>query len=248
MLRGNVKRGRLFGIVFLFASSLVLAGCIRPVDPNATPSPTADTVGVNNQNPTIGSTSEPAAVATVTRTPPPTIEAGGDSDIVIFNAVNQYYAVTSNFNLNARSETFEVWEVQQQDADTIIGFNYLSTSGLPCMGVAIYNMDAFGNPSVYTAGFQCSTDITNTSSGIAGQWLLLANGTPINAVAVRVTNTPDAASLAVNNTNGTTEQVSLNGVNYLSIREFGNNATTINILDSEGNFINQIPVVDNPQG
>ena len=246
MLRGNVKRGRLFGIVFLFASSLFLAGCIRPVDPNATPSATAENLNVGNQNPT---PANPVSVATATRTPPPTLDAGGNTDIVFFNAVNQYYAVNANFNLNARSETFVVWEVQQRDAGTVIGFNYLNNSGLPCMGVAIYNMDAFGNPAVYTAGFQCSTDITNTSPGIAGQWLLvLANGTPITAVAVRVTNTPNAAFLAVNNTNGTTDQVSLNGVNYLSIRDFGNNATTVNILDSGGNFINQIPVVNDPQG
>lgn len=243
MLRGNVKSGRLITIAILLAISSILAGCIRPVDPNATPSPTAGNVNVGATTP--GVVIQP----TLTNTPPPTVDPDGNQNIVLFNAVNQHYAVSANFNLNARAETFEVWQTQQNGTEAIIAFNYLNNSGLPCMGVAIYNMDAFGNPSVYTAGFQCSTDITNTSAGIAGQWLLvLANGLPINAVAVRVTNTPNATFLAVNNADGTLEQVSLNGSNYLSIRDFGKNVSNVNILDAGGNFINQILVVDNPQG
>lgn len=247
MLRGNSKRSRLFGIVFIFASSLILAGCIRPVDPNATPESGATDTGVILSATTTG----PVVNPTATNTPPPTIDAGGNQNIAYFNAVNQHYAVEANFNLNARPETFEVWQVEERATGTLIGFNYLNNSGLPCMGVAVYTIDAFGNPAVYTAGFQCSTDLTNSSPGIAGQWLLvLANGTPVQALAVRINNAPNAAFLALNNTNGTVDQVSLNsnGVNYMSIRDFGNTVTTVNVLDGGGNFISQIIVIDNPQG
>jgi hypothetical protein len=220
-----------------------LTGCIRPVDPNATPAGTS-------VNSVVSNATLPTPAIIITSAPQATINAGAtpvDINQQLLNSLNQYYFLGTGFALPVNGGTFNIWEQRAYNTDILSAFDFNNFSGLPCVGISAHRQDAFGNLQVYTAGYHCSTDLA--LPGVTGQWLirLEASNSAVFVNAIRIV-TPNVTGIGVEYQNGSAEFRTLTNGHLLEVRSDFVSMRQIALPDAAGNFIGQITVPMNPQG
>lgn len=131
---------------------MLLAGCIRPVENDQTPTPDGDTVISNPSNGgTSGTTSTPLGT-----TPSPTRDPAEVSNAERAFLRN-YVSITLQRGMI--SETFTILNVYTTPTqEEIFTFSFQNPSRLPCIGAAIVQIPPDGSLGTATGDVRCATE------------------------------------------------------------------------------------------
>ncbi len=227
----TILRERVIKLLRFSVLTLLLVGCIRPLEEGGTP--TAEGTTIVPTPPTIvgnGTTTSPTTTSQDTGTL-------SNADRL---AIQTYLQVETGKQVTPG--TLVDWQVIPIGADSVVGFSYTNPSGLPCAGAVMVNRSGAQGLFVYNGEAQCATE--PGARAVGGNWFFLTwhNNQPLRAVVGEIFSSALPVNVAtIMFEDGRDMTSSMTGNRFLYIRTDSIvSATRVQFINEQGNIEQEV--------